>query len=159
MRRVCVFELYVRFENGRRSHHIAIADLAVHNGNDRACVCMCLECLCYEILLCVRFLRLLGCFYFCCFAYFFYISLSFSPSLRPPLAYFPSNNSLGWETVLEFFCSYIRSFISLRIYMFSLKGAWTRRAREFSFVSIVSIIFLAYTHTFVRFDSNLFQIH
>lgn len=119
MRRVCVFELYVRFENGRRSHHIAIADLAVHNGNDRACVCMCLECLCYEILLCVRFLRLLGCFYFCCFAYFFYISLSFSPSLRPPLAYFPSNNSLGWETVLEFFLllhSFVRFIANLHVF-------------------------------------------
>lgn len=56
-----------------------------------------------------------------------------------------SAEKLCWN----FSCSYIRSFISLRIYMFSLKGAWTRRAREFSFVSIVSIIFLAYTHTFV----------
>lgn len=46
-----MFGLYVRFENEEK---IVFGRTQRYNIRDYKCVCACLECLCYEILLCVR---------------------------------------------------------------------------------------------------------
>lgn len=92
-----------------------------------------------------------------CVLFSLHFSISFSTVLRlPPLTYFPSNSLLCCVKLCRNFPvpTFVHfSSISFQ-YSFQCKSrflwkeASTRWARDFSVLSIVSIIFLAYTHSF-----------
>lgn len=127
-----MFDLYVRFEEKKTTASYLDRIWPYSTTIFVRRVCVCLECLCYEMLLCVHFLRL-----------FHFLRVLCPP---PSLAHLPSNNLLCCETeaMLEFCRFYIHifffslDFISVFIILANLQVFFFLKKRSLDASSRVS---------------------